>query len=230
MARIIPVYLTTAAVAPIRKFLAAATIEAWRHVPDTELHVIDAGASDHLWAMLALAGGAHVLPAGVIPPEGSQRARHVLAALWQAQADDAEWAIYTDDDILPVPNHREWVDVALRALAIPGPSGRPWGLVSAWLPEATHRNWPPAHVRQPIAETGGVGGLRFVRQGVLTEFPPYEPTKRSKGYDPTLCQAIRDAGYAVGHFTHPAVTATHAGQHYSSVHPVALAEGQPVPA
>lgn len=228
MAQLIPVYLTTAAVAPVRKFLAAATIEAWRHVPDTELHIIDAGATDHLWAMLALAGSAHVLPDGVIETKGSQRARHVLAQMWQEQ-DGAEIAIVTDDDILPPP-HREWVDCALRGMSAPSPSGQPWGLVSAWLPEATLRSWPPPHARTPIAEEGGVGGLRFVRRGVPAEFPPYEPTKRSKGYDPALCQAVRDSGHAVGIFTHPMVSATHAGQHYSSVHPVALAEGQPVPA
>ncbi len=211
------VFLTLGAEGNERIGLAVTTIARWLRLLDhVELTVIDASGGrvaryfepEVHWrtvgATQPCACSKHHVTKVVVPFTGSLRRRHEVARDMQT----TEWAIYTDDDLLP-PSDPTWLRIALQLLAA-YQSDPPWGLVTVALD-------PPAgaHADGPIREVPNCGGLRFVRRGAVpVPLPDFDD---HPGYDHILTQAVRDHGYRVGSIYHPAVTANHLGDDCSSL-------------
>lgn len=230
--RPVPVFLTTGADSMFVGGIAASLVDYWmRHQEASPVTVLDWGADPRWWnGMLAwgyMANGGTKLRRFLLHADTSQRMRHVVA-LGAAQRMKAEWFVQTDDDILPRAEFSPHAAVEILRSACTTqpafgmPAGTPYGLVQVKLPPCNlpHAGTPDGEY-PVIREAGAVGGLRFISTALDPDgLPPYDPQKR--GYDPLLCDAVREQGLAVGAFWDAAplgLRATHLRREYSTVWP-----------
>jgi hypothetical protein len=125
--------------------------------------------------------------------------------------------ILTDDDCLPESDRD--ILKGVRILE----EHENFGMLSAWPKNATINRWTPENW-QPyedaqVMEVNDVGGLRFIRSGVI-QFP--FPESNGVGYDRTQSIAMRRRGYRVGYLK--SIKMEHLGEGRSEVWQVPSAE------
>lgn len=142
-----------------------------------------------------------VVKGSTMPPRDFQRYRREFA---EAQSR-TPYYVLTDDDILP-DEDAPILDGVAELHHHPK-----LAVASAWLHNEplVKQDAAGPDLCAGVTTMLDVGGLRFVRRGAMTEWPPLDPAYAG-GYDRTQCDWLRANGWQVGYLR--AFKATHLGK------------------